>query len=109
MFNHDTLSSSVAISDSVYDRSYDTELSMLVMRMLLGEPYLNTDPCPQDFSRPPCRACEQTHCLCPDSLLYNSVIDDARNFREFVVYEQDVCYPEYLITYRRLLQEADYD
>jgi hypothetical protein len=78
---------------------------MLMMRMLIGEPFVNKKSSPEAFSRPPCRKCQQTKCLCPDSRLYNSVIDDStRNFREFVVYEQDVCYPEYLTTYRRLLQ-----
>jgi hypothetical protein len=74
------------------------------MRMLIGEPYLNKESRPESFARPPCRNCQQTRCLCVDSRQYNSVIDDSvRLYREFVVYEHDVCYPEYLITYRRLL------
>ena len=38
-------------------------------------------------------------CLCRHSDHFDSVVDDTRLFREFVVYEQCQCYPEYLITY----------
>ncbi|XP_070176785.1 uncharacterized protein [Littorina saxatilis] len=77
--------------------------TMLLVRMLLGEPHINTDRSPPKFSRPPCKGCLQLLCDCQHATHYDSVVDDAgRLFREFVVYEQCQCYPEYIITYKRV-------
>ncbi|XP_076446273.1 uncharacterized protein LOC143283790 isoform X2 [Babylonia areolata] len=82
-----------------------TPLTMMLIRVLLGEPYLYTDPDPKEFDRPPCLRCQgrPKECGCRESRLHDSVVFDANGklFREFVVYDRDVCYPEYIITYIR--------
>ena len=56
------------------------------------------------------RSCNQlpADCNCDDPKLYDCVIDDntaekMRWFREFVLYDRDVIYPEYIVTYQRVL------
>ena len=83
-------------------RTSGEELTMILVRMLLGEPFLHQDQNPSPFKRPPCRSCSLRDCSCDDSRLFNSIIDDCRLFREFIVYDQGVCYPEYFISYKRL-------
>jgi hypothetical protein len=49
----------------------------------------------------------RTNVLVSTEKKYDSVVDDAgRLFREFVVYDGSQCYPEYLITYRRVAEKA---
>lgn len=79
--------------------------TMILLRMLLGEPFLNNAANPTKYKRPPCMKCHKDVCLghCSGAKRYDSVIDDSqRNFREFVIYESDRCYPEYFITYQRV-------
>ena len=77
--------------------------TMILMRVLLGEPYINKNGNPPKYQRPPCKSCYQDKCQCKAPSNFDSVIDDAgRNFREFVVYERCMCYPEYFITYQRV-------
>ena len=76
---------------------------MILTRVLLGEPYLHSSPHSTSFQRPPCMKCLQRNCSCTTSdELFNSVIADARLFREFVVFDQNVCYPEYFIRYKKM-------
>ncbi|KAL8558368.1 hypothetical protein ACOMHN_061247 [Nucella lapillus] len=89
-------------TDVKQNRTKGQELTMFLMRMLLGEPFIHKEQNPQKFRRPPCRSCSQSSCQCPESKLFDSIIDDVRLFREFVVYDQSVCYPEYIITYSRV-------
>ena len=74
------------------------------MRVLLGEPYINKLPNPPKYNRPPCKKCYQDRCGCKGGFgNFDSVIDDTkRNFREFVIYDRAMCYPEYFITYQRV-------
>ena len=103
MFLQDDASSLACSTDPKQARTNAEELTMILMRMLLGEPFLHTDKNPSSFKRPPCMKCCKRTCSCTDSRLFDSIIDDSnRIFREFVVYEQNVCYPEYLITYKRV-------
>ncbi|KAK7486994.1 hypothetical protein BaRGS_00021810 [Batillaria attramentaria] len=77
--------------------------TMILVRMLLGQPYMNTAQNPTKYDRPPCMKCGKDKCTGCNSKHYNSVIDEAgRNFREFVVYDSNMCYPEYFITYQRV-------
>ncbi|KAK7097063.1 uncharacterized protein [Littorina saxatilis] len=89
-------------TDPKQARTSGHQLTMILVRMLLGEPFIHTDPNPSAFTRPPCMKCSQKECACTSARLFDSVIDDSnRIFREFVVYEQNGCYPEYFITYIR--------
>jgi hypothetical protein len=75
---------------------------MFLVRVLLGQTFVNSSRDPPKFQRPPCTQFQEVLCHCPSTHHYDSVLDDAgRLFREFVVYEQCQCYPEYLITYER--------
>ena len=75
---------------------------MILMRVLLGEPFLHQKKNPSLIKRPPCMKCSRWKCSCADCQLFDSIIDDVRLFREFVVYEDNACYPEYFITYTRI-------
>ncbi|XP_070198587.1 protein mono-ADP-ribosyltransferase PARP12-like [Littorina saxatilis] len=77
--------------------------TMMLMRVLLGEPFISKSGNPTKYKRAPCKKCFQDRCACKNNECFDSVIDDAgRNFREFVVYSQDMCYPEYIIHYQRV-------
>lgn len=82
---------------------------MFLIRMLLGNPYVSSDSNPHKFVRPPCTKCRKDNCN--DARhgkgifghFFDSVIgENGKLFREFVVYDGELCYPEYLITYERL-------
>ena len=52
--------------------------------------------------RPPCIKCNKDFCSCSPQTLYDSVMGDGKwIFREFVLYDQHKCYPEYVISYKR--------
>ena len=78
---------------------------MFLIRMVLGESYLCTDTNPHKYRRPPCA---NTQCLKDDCRekshgSFDSVIGQSgRLFREFVVYQPEQCYPEYIISYDRV-------
>ncbi|KAH3833545.1 uncharacterized protein LOC127877602 isoform X2 [Dreissena polymorpha] len=77
---------------------------MFLMRMLLGHCFICTDQNhPHKYRRAPCCKCKRDDCKEHfDSGNYDSVVGDNKKlFREFIVYERDQCYPEYLITYER--------
>merc|ERR1719239_1159535 len=91
------------------------ELKMFMVRVLLGEPFLcGMSSLPHDgtkFQNPPCMKCFKNYtkdlCSCPDKVNFDSIIGhkapkpDGWLFREFVTYDLDTCYPEYIITYVR--------
>ncbi|KAH9523259.1 hypothetical protein Btru_066222 [Bulinus truncatus] len=87
-----------------------TPLKMILTRLLLGNVFVcdssHKSVRSKDsikLSRPPCMKCQEDKCLCPDQILYDSVLGDGKwLFREFVVYHSNCCYPEFVITYRRL-------
>ena len=81
---------------------------MFLCRVLLGSPFVTTTP-QKDMRRPPCveRHCSNPKCAHAqhDSLLAPCRALDAKacleRFREFVVYNGDQAYPEFLIEYVR--------
>ena len=77
---------------------------MFLMRLLLGHVYITENP--KKFKQPPCAHCREDTCPKPSHWPYDSVVGVKKQsgglFREFVVYERNQCYPEYLITYTRL-------
>ncbi|KAK3100625.1 hypothetical protein FSP39_022778, partial [Pinctada imbricata] len=82
------------------DNRRKSNLHMFLVRVLLGEMYVSNVP--KRFDLPPCRNCRSEKCADPKHHPYDSVVGDGKwLFREFVVYSQDQCYPEYVITYDR--------
>eukprot|EP00038_Savillea_parva_P030230 m.76445 g.76445 ORF g.76445 m.76445 type:complete len:702 (-) comp9062_c0_seq1:278-2383(-) len=76
------------------------DLYMFLARVVVGTPHCTNTR--RGFRRPPCvQGCLETQgCLHErtDSVFFSS---PAKNFREFVVYDNAQCYPEYLVRYRR--------
>ena len=80
---------------------------MLLVRMLLGNIHVAESAC--QYKLPPCSTCLKSgkltdQCTNKNHEHYDSVVADIpyKNFREFIVYNAHQCYPEYIITYKRL-------
>ncbi|XP_013395278.1 uncharacterized protein LOC106162518 [Lingula anatina] len=77
-------------------------LKMFLVRACIGRPYLTREK--KQFPRPPCteKGCMQV--VCNHTSHFDSVIADVSNmlYREFIIYEKTMCYPEYIITYDRI-------
>lgn len=79
---------------------------MFICRVCLGTPYRTGKP-QQELRRPPCLLEDTTACAHPrfDSLIGLKSSDSQKSFlqkyREFIVYDRNQCYPEFLVTYRR--------
>ncbi|XP_045203463.2 uncharacterized protein LOC123556643 [Mercenaria mercenaria] len=80
---------------------------MFLIRMVLGNSHICTKKNPNKFRRPPCTTCIKDDCKNAGHAgkfghAYDSVVGDNKKlFREFIVYDSSLCYPEYLITYER--------
>ncbi|XP_061184931.1 uncharacterized protein LOC133192944 [Saccostrea echinata] len=92
------------------------ERPMFLVRMCLGDVFLtNVDT---NFRRAPCKKCSNAQCTSHQEM-YDSVVANGGAFsdREFVVYDRNQSYPEFLIWYikvkmagyrnRRLLDDSD--
>ncbi|KAH9492682.1 hypothetical protein Btru_024552 [Bulinus truncatus] len=86
-----------------------SNLKLILVRVLLGNVYLCdknskyvTNRGGRKLSRPPCMKCLDDKCKCTDPQFDSVMGDGGWLFREFVVYETNHCYPEYVITYQRL-------
>jgi len=90
-----------------------TSMYMFVVKVLLGQTYICNAP--KQYKRPPCtdRACCSDTCT-KHTDFYDSVIGTHKHvapvaggpttrllFREFVVYDLSLCYPEFLVEYER--------
>ncbi|XP_061184897.1 uncharacterized protein LOC133192906 [Saccostrea echinata] len=77
---------------------------MFLMRLLLGHMFLTERD--KKYKQPPCYNCYKDDCAEANHVRFDSVVGVKQQsgglFREFVVYDKDQCYPEYLITYTRL-------
>lgn len=81
------------------------EKKMLLVRACLGEMFIRTDTANQyPYTRPPCKSCHNDRCKDPThSAMFDSIVVDGKwNFREFILYDNKACYPEYLIAYKRI-------
>ncbi|XP_060082622.1 protein mono-ADP-ribosyltransferase PARP15-like [Ylistrum balloti] len=90
----------VASKSSQYiDRNAQGHSFMFLVRMCLGDIFITKSS--QSFRRPPCRTCSTSVCN-QHTEVFTSVVADGGSFsdREFVVYDQDLTYPEFLITYK---------
>lgn len=80
--------------------------TIIIVRTILGNIYRTKEPM-NGKKRPPCLKCDEFHCDHTDEK-YDSVLGRFRNngkllnFREFVVYDRNQCYPEYLVEYERI-------
>lgn len=74
---------------------------MFLVRVLLGNIYLAKDR--YQYKLPPCTACLNDECKNQNHEHFDSVVADIGGslFREFIVYDANQCYPEYIITYNR--------
>jgi hypothetical protein len=77
---------------------------MFLMRLLLGRIFVTEQD--KKYKQPPCSQCFRDDCIDARHERFDSVVGVKQQtgglFREFVVYDRDQCYPEYLITYTRL-------
>ncbi|KAH9523240.1 hypothetical protein Btru_066183 [Bulinus truncatus] len=80
---------------------------LILSRVLLGNVYLSTTKPEKDEDKltgPPCMTClnaSRRRCHC-NSQKFDSVLGERQlRFREFVTYDDDNIYPEYVITYKR--------
>ena len=79
---------------------------MILLRMLLGEMCVLNDR--KVFIRPPCKTCHYDRCSNKSHSTmgdwdYDSIVVDGQwNFREFLIFQMSKCYPEYVISYRRV-------
>ncbi|XP_061183685.1 protein mono-ADP-ribosyltransferase PARP14-like isoform X2 [Saccostrea echinata] len=82
------------------------EKQMLLVRACLGEIFVRTDTTTKySYTRPPCQRCYKDRCTdaTHSSQFFDSiVVDGGWNFREFILYDNKACYPEYLISYKRI-------
>ncbi|XP_062588670.1 protein mono-ADP-ribosyltransferase PARP11-like [Saccostrea cucullata] len=82
-----------------YTAKNDKIRAMLQMRMCLGDVFITRSQ--GKFTRPPCRICHNLVCA-EHQELYDSVVADTGGYfkdREFVVYDKNQTYPEYVIFY----------
>ncbi|XP_062607832.1 uncharacterized protein LOC134269645 isoform X1 [Saccostrea cucullata] len=90
-------------ADPIHNRDLQ-EKQMLLVRACLGEIFVRTDTTTKhSYTRPPCQRCYKDRCtdVTHSSLFFDSiVVDGGWNFREFILYDNKACYPEYLISYR---------
>ncbi|GFN82155.1 poly [ADP-ribose] polymerase [Plakobranchus ocellatus] len=86
------------------------KLTLIMFRALLGDVFLCNDQhasvqskTSKKLSRPPCMKCKEDVCHCFPQKLHDSVMGDGKwLFREFVLYDKNLCYPEYIINYTRV-------
>ena len=92
-------------TDALDNRATDDKF-MFLCRVLLGQ-QCQLNKAHEDLVREPCLECNKLCCL-SHAKFYNSVVgtsSDGRTpllFREFVVYDGEKCYPEYLIRYKQI-------
>jgi len=86
-------------SDVQESSSRGEEAQMLLCRVALGRCFKTKERMP-DLRRPPCveghlHPCDHERC---DSVIF----EGSKKYREFVLFEGDQLFPEYLVKYRRL-------
>ncbi|WAQ98783.1 PAR15-like protein [Mya arenaria] len=95
------LAESSTKADQYTDNRTKTGLKMFLVRACLGNIHL-VNKC-RKLKRPPCT---ETACLsdtCDHEKRFHSVVEEEQFiFREFVVYDSNLVYPEYLISYDRV-------
>ncbi|XP_013381233.1 uncharacterized protein LOC106152261 [Lingula anatina] len=76
-------------------------LKMFLVRACLGRPYLTREI--KQFPWPPCTVKGCMRVSCNHTRQFDSVIAEIpkKLYREFVIFDKKMCYPEYIITYNR--------
>lgn len=76
---------------------------MFIIRMCMGDVYVTHSG--GGFRRAPCKQCFSDKCI-KHYDLYDSIMADGPSFhdREFLVYDKNQCYPEYLIEFSSQMQ-----
>ena len=70
------------------------------MNIFVYNIYTSTEQENNKPKKPPCMSCYKDMCSCLKKP-FDSMMGQGWNFREFVVYDNNVCYPEYIIYYTR--------
>ena len=93
-------------ADPIHNRR-DTELTMLVVRVILGESSIYNDTKP--LSAIPCKVegCKTPGCRRHHEKYDSAVVDCYNNFRGFLMLDARRCYPQYLVTYDRVRKIED--
>ncbi|CAG5134102.1 unnamed protein product, partial [Candidula unifasciata] len=92
-------------SDDKHNRTpLGTELTVIMARVLLGRASKCSKEDAKKLTRPPCLQ-HAGICTCGPLQRYDSVESIHLLFREFVVYNGNQCYPEYIITYKRTREQ----
>ncbi|BFY99969.1 hypothetical protein BsWGS_03009 [Bradybaena similaris] len=83
---------------------HGTELTLLLCRVLMGNAYFCNKYDAKKWNKPPCMLCNRKRCRHGWENRYDSVLGSGKNmlFREFVVYDERQCFPEFLIKYERI-------
>ena len=83
------------------DNRVKTGLQMFMVRASLGNIHCVKQV--HQWKRPPCTVASCLSDTCEHEARFHSVVEEEQYiFREFVVYDRNLVYPEYLITYDRV-------
>lgn len=96
-----TEDSSKADQYGAYDRL--DNIYMLVVRVCLGTAHINKD-ISADFDKAPCAkpTCAVRHKNCPDRTHgCDSVVSQCTSYREYMIFDECLCFPEFLVIYNR--------
>ena len=96
------------ITDRKDARQFGRELVMVVARVLVGNIWHQKGSA--DYQRPPCmvRGCNQEGCYHKEFERFNTVMGTHKdggvrlNFREFVLFDWNTAYPEFIVKYKRV-------
>ena len=88
-----------ADSDIARQADTNTRFSLFVVRVCMGKPFLTSSTAGCSQYRKPPRDGKSEY----DSVLYHPGVDSEGEprHREFVVYDHNACYPEFLVEYTR--------
>ena len=80
----------------------DSSRTLFIVRAVLGNVFVANQS--ETFTRPPCQKCSQIQCShgkqCDSVLGKHMNTDyDRLQYREFIFYENGLCYPMYCVTY----------
>jgi len=101
----------ISKSDEYITPDHDGLCKVFLSRVCLGTPFVTLEPL-QSIRRPPCREGDNVPCHheradsvlaeCRRTGFQNAALE---RYREFIIYDRVQCYPEFLITFKRVFVE----